>query len=73
VNNICLGKELAIKPVCTIYQPCTLNKADCLLVACRIDHYLGKELMQNMLVMRFANRFLGPMWNSVHISNIQVI
>ena len=28
--------------------------------------------MQNMLVMRFANRFLGPMWNNVHISNIQV-
>ena len=28
--------------------------------------------MQNMLVMRFANRFLGPMWNAVHISNIQV-
>lgn len=49
------------------------DKADCLLVACRIDHYLGKELMQNMLVMRFANRFLGPMWNSVHISNIQVM
>ena len=41
-------------------------------MAYRIDHYLGKELMQNMLVMRFANRFLGPMWNSVHISNIQV-
>ena len=39
---------------------------------CRIDHYLGKEMMQNMLVMRFANRFLGPMWNAVHISNIQV-
>ena len=28
--------------------------------------------MQNMLVMRFANRFLGPMWNAVHISNTQV-
>lgn len=40
--------------------------------AYRIDHYLGKELMQNMLVMRFANRFLGPMWNAIHISNVQV-
>lgn len=38
----------------------------------RIDHYLGKEMMQNMLVMRFANRFLGPMWNAVHISNVQI-
>ena len=41
-------------------------------MCCRIDHYLGKELMQNMLVMRFANRFLAPMWNSQHISNVQV-
>ena len=57
---------------CRTFQKCTFDKADCLLVAYRIDHYLGKELMQNMLVMRFANRFLGPIWNSVHISNIQV-
>ena len=39
---------------------------------CRIDHYLGKELMQNMLVMRFANAFLGPTWNRHYISNVQI-
>ena len=40
--------------------------------ACRIDHYLGKEMMQNMITMRFSNRFLSPMWNAQHISNVQV-
>ena len=38
----------------------------------RIDHYLGKELMQNMLVLRFANAFLGPIWNYQYISNVQI-
>ena len=41
-------------------------------VLCRIDHYLGKELMQNMLVLRFANAFLGPIWNYQYISNVQI-
>ncbi|KAK9865125.1 hypothetical protein WJX84_006808 [Apatococcus fuscideae] len=39
----------------------------------RIDHYLGKELMQNMLVMRFANRFISPCWNNQHIANVQIV
>lgn len=39
----------------------------------RIDHYLGKELVQNLVVMRFANRFLTPLWNRDQISNIQII
>jgi glucose-6-phosphate 1-dehydrogenase len=38
----------------------------------RIDHYLGKEIVQNLMVMRFANRFLAPLWNRENISNIQV-
>ncbi|KAK9794959.1 hypothetical protein WJX73_003563 [Symbiochloris irregularis] len=38
----------------------------------RIDHYLGKELMQNMLVLRFANAFLGPMWDCQSVSNVQI-
>ncbi|KAK9143462.1 hypothetical protein Syun_012862 [Stephania yunnanensis] len=38
----------------------------------RIDHYLGKELVQNLLVLRFANRFFLPMWNRDNIDNIQV-
>lgn len=39
----------------------------------RIDHYLGKELVQNMLVMRFANRLFLPLWNRDNIDNVQIV
>jgi glucose-6-phosphate 1-dehydrogenase len=39
----------------------------------RIDHYLGKELVQNMLVMRFANRCFVPIWNRDNIANVQIV
>ncbi|CAK9227284.1 unnamed protein product [Sphagnum troendelagicum] len=39
----------------------------------RIDHYLGKEIVQNLLVMRFANRFFVPLWNRDNIANIQIV
>ncbi len=38
----------------------------------RIDHYLGKEPVQNLLYFRFANRFLEPIWNSAHVDSVQV-
>lgn len=38
----------------------------------RIDHYLGKEMVKNMLVLRFANSFFGAVWNRNYISNIQI-
>ncbi|KAL4419711.1 hypothetical protein ABPG75_006809 [Micractinium tetrahymenae] len=38
----------------------------------RIDHYLGKEMAQNLFVMRFANMFLSPVWNRNCISNVQI-
>lgn len=38
----------------------------------RIDHYLGKEMAQNMLVMRFANPIFGAWWNRHFISNVQI-
>src|ERR1035437_8744609 len=38
----------------------------------RIDHYLGKEPVQNLLYFRFANSFLEPIWNSQHVSSIQI-
>lgn len=38
----------------------------------RIDHYLGKELVKNLLVLRFGNEFLNASWNKDHISSIQV-
>ncbi|GJP50614.1 hypothetical protein CLOM_g9757 [Closterium sp. NIES-68] len=39
----------------------------------RIDHYLGKEVVQNLLVMRFANRFFVPLWNRENIANVQIV
>ena len=38
----------------------------------RIDHYLGKELVQNLLVLRFANAIFEPIWNSQYIDHIQI-
>ncbi|MFN8745676.1 MAG: glucose-6-phosphate dehydrogenase [Phycisphaerales bacterium] len=38
----------------------------------RIDHYLGKELVQNLLVMRFANTIFEPLWNSQYVDHVQV-
>lgn len=39
----------------------------------RIDRYLGKEVIDNLLVMRFANRLLTPIWNRENVSNVQII
>ena len=38
----------------------------------RIDHYLGKELVRNILVMRFANTMFEPLWNNQYVDHIQV-
>ena len=38
----------------------------------RIDHYLGKEPVQNLLYFRFANSFLEPIWNRQHVASIQI-
>jgi len=38
----------------------------------RIDHYLGKEMVQNINVIRFANAMFEPLWNNKHIANIQI-
>ena len=38
----------------------------------RIDHYLGKETVQNLLVLRFANGIFEPIWNRQYVDNVQI-
>src|SRR5205085_10760572 len=38
----------------------------------RIDHYLGKETVQNILVLRFANSFFEPLFNQKYIDHVQI-
>ncbi len=38
----------------------------------RIDHYLGKDAVQNLLIFRFANSFLEPIWNRTYVHSVQI-
>jgi len=38
----------------------------------RIDHFMGKEAVQNLLFFRFANAFVEPIWNRTHVASIQI-
>lgn len=38
----------------------------------RIDHYLGKETVQNLLALRFANELFEPIWNAQHVDHVQI-
>ena len=38
----------------------------------RIDHYLGKETVQNLLVLRFANTIFEPIWNRNYVDHVQI-
>jgi len=38
----------------------------------RIDHYLGKETVQNLMALRFANALFEPLWNNAHIDHVQI-
>lgn len=38
----------------------------------RIDHYLGKEMVQNILVIRFANTLFEPLWNNKYVDHVQI-
>ena len=38
----------------------------------RIDHYLGKEMVQNLMILRFANQIFTPIWNRNHIASVMI-
>ena len=38
----------------------------------RIDHYLGKETVQNIMALRFANQLFDPLWNAQFIDHVQI-
>jgi glucose-6-phosphate 1-dehydrogenase len=38
----------------------------------RIDHYLGKETVQNMMALRFANQMFDPVWNNKYVDHVQI-
>ena len=73
-DKVRIGLE---KPLGTdLNSSCQINDA----VACafpedrtfRIDHYLGKETVQNLLALRFANMLFEPLWNAAHIDHVQI-
>ena len=71
-SRICLEKPLGTD----LQTSCAINDA----VAgafpedhiFRIDHYLGKETVQNLIALRFANAFFEPLWNAQHIEHVQI-
>ena len=73
-GNVRIGLE---KPLGTsLATSCEINDAVAAAFAedriFRIDHYLGKETVQNLLAMRFGNILFEPLWNAAHIDHVQI-
>jgi len=71
-SRICLEKPLGTD----LASSCAINDAVAGAFSedriFRIDHYLGKETVQNLIALRFANILFEPLWNSQHIDHIQI-
>ena len=71
-SRICLEKPLGTD----LESSCKINDAVASAFSedriFRIDHYLGKETVQNLIALRFANMFFEPLWNSQHIEHVQI-
>ena len=50
-----------------------INSVLFVIYTCRIDHYLGKELVENLSVLRFSNLVFEPLWSRQYIRNVQLI
>ncbi len=77
-NGECFRRVLVEKPFGTSLQDATaLNRHLVSLLdekdIFRVDHYLGKEMLQNILAVRFGNAVFEPLWNHRHIDHVKII
>ncbi|MEM7544251.1 MAG: glucose-6-phosphate dehydrogenase [Pseudomonadota bacterium] len=63
-----LGRDLASARALNQQLAATFDEAQIY----RIDHYLGKETVQNLMALRFANALFEPIWNAHHIDHVQI-
>jgi len=61
-HDLATAQQLNAKLLCSLDEPQIY----------RIDHYLGKETVQNIMVFRFANGIFEPLWNRDHIDHVQI-